>query len=66
MKIFVVDFFPKAAPQDFDDLVPIFNSQSKVLHERFGGDEFFLAELIESEFVSGIFFRLLRCKLNLL
>ena len=48
------DLFPNlhvriAAPEDFDDLVPIFNSQSAVLQERYGSDEFFLAELIEAQ-----------------
>lgn len=37
----------KAAVEDHDDLVPIFNSQSEVLTELYG--EFFLAELIESQ-----------------
>jgi len=38
-----------AAPQDFDDLVPIFNAQSSVLQQRYGSDEFYLAELIEAQ-----------------
>jgi hypothetical protein len=38
-----------AEPQDFDDLVPIFNRQSEVLKERYGSDEFYLAELIEAQ-----------------
>ncbi len=37
----------RAAVEDHDDLVPIFNSQSEVLTEHFG--EFFLAELIEKQ-----------------
>eukprot|EP00741_Cyanophora_paradoxa_P022490 tig00021464_g21716.t1 len=36
-----------ARVEDHDDLVPIFNSQSEVLTERYG--EFFLASLIESQ-----------------
>ena len=35
----------EARAEDHDDLVPVFNSQSEVLTERFG--EFFIAELIE-------------------
>ena len=37
----------EARVEDHDDLVPVFNSQSEVLTERYG--EFFIAELIESQ-----------------
>mmetsp|Transcript_28030 Transcript_28030/g.71900 ORF Transcript_28030/g.71900 Transcript_28030/m.71900 type:complete len:1184 (+) Transcript_28030:552-4103(+) len=37
----------EARVEDHDDLVPVFNSQSEVLTERFG--EFFIAELIETQ-----------------
>ena len=37
----------EARVEDHDDLVPVFNSQSEVLTERYG--EFFIAELIETQ-----------------
>eukprot|EP01147_Barroeca_monosierra_P004107 gene4107-42_t len=37
----------KAAPEDYDDLVPIFDQQAEFLQKKFG--EFFLYELIEAE-----------------
>ena len=38
-----------AEPEDFDDLIPIFNSQSEVLKTQYGAHDFFLAELIEAQ-----------------
>ena len=38
-----------AEPEDFDDLIPIFNSQSEVLKSQYGAHDFFLAELIEAQ-----------------
>lgn len=37
-----------AKPEDFDDLRPVFNRQSDVLRTQYGGDLFYLAELIEA------------------
>lgn len=42
-----------AEPEDFDDLRPIFNAQSEVLRSRYGGDYFYLAELIEAAAADG-------------
>lgn len=39
----------QAEPEDFDELLPIFNSQSDVLASQYGAHEFFLAELIEAQ-----------------
>lgn len=41
-------FVRAAEPEDFDDLRPIFDRQSDVLEEQYGGDYFFVAELIEA------------------
>jgi len=37
-----------AEPEDFDDLRPVFNAQSDVLESRYGGDYFYLAEIIKA------------------
>jgi hypothetical protein len=48
-KLYPNVYVREAAPQDFDDLKPIFDSRSTVLKERYGNDEFYLAELIEAQ-----------------
>eukprot|EP00041_Stephanoeca_diplocostata_P000068 m.13230 g.13230 ORF g.13230 m.13230 type:complete len:1127 (+) comp10075_c0_seq1:130-3510(+) len=41
-------FVRPAEPEDFDDLRLIFDRQSDVLEDQYGGDYFFIAELIEA------------------
>ena len=42
-----------AEPEDFDDLRPVFNAQSDVLESRYGGDYFYLAEVIKAASAGG-------------